>query len=495
MKQIKIIILVFALFTLSSCEKQLDIVPNFIAVESQALGSVDAIDAALSYAYGLEHNNLGTYHIMWAEMMADQLFYKATTYNLATYSNYYNRNLAAAAEELANPTSTVGVNNVKMKEMYNAINCASLVLRATTNGVAQSDITFAANKDRILGECYFLRGVANFQLLRFFSKAWGATADNSQPGIIINKEPVDDLTSQVKARSSVADVYAFIISDLNMAETLLPVAYIPGVHPVGYNGRAYKDAARGYLARVYFQQQDYVNAKTVINRLMGATAGAPSSHPLNIDVTQPFVTRGPDNTDPENIFQTTSSIIVNGPSTFWYSANESIFNIGGANGVASNSFLTDANFYAPDQRWAKLFSTIGGTQKLPLKYIMTTVQTSINIPLIRSAEMILDRAEINAMASNVSDAILDCNLIRTRASIAALPTTILQGPLLDSIRQERNRELCFEGDRLWNLKRLKLPIPAGNRAATATLPWDGLDLVFKYFNAELSRNSLLVNNY
>lgn len=497
MKKVRFILFVSFLSALASCEKQLNIVPNFIAVEEQALSTVQSIDAAISYGYQLEHSNLGTNHIIWSELMADQLYYKATTYTILNYANYYNRDMAAVAEELSSPTSTVGVNNVRVKDIYNAINMAALVIRATTANVAASDVTFADNKDRILGECYFLRGVGNFQLLRFFSRAWGATADNSQLGIVINTEPVDDRESQVKPRATVAEVYAFILDDLLKAESLLPVAYLPNIHPAGYNGRAYKDAATGYLAKVYFQKQDYVKAKESINKLIGATAGNLSKHPLNVDVTQLFLTRGPDNTDPENIFQSTSALLVNGPSTVWWNANTSLFQSSGTNGVASSSFLLkDAKFYAPDQRFIKLFATLVGTgEKMPIKYAMSTIQTSINIPLIRSAEMILDRAEINAMANSLPDAILDCNLIRVRALINPLPNGILQGPLLDSIRQERNRELCFEGDRLWNLKRLRLPIPAGNRAASATLPWDGLELVLKYFSAEASKNPLLVNNY
>jgi len=494
MKKIMLFILALPALTFWGCEKKLDIVPNFVAVESAALSSTESIDAGLSYAYFLLHSNIGTNMTLWTELMSDELFYRGTLNN---YLNFYNRNLSAAAEEQISGTDPRGVNNIKQREMYNCINFASLILRAAKNDVAAGDPTFAANKDRIMGECYFLRGVANFELLRFFSKPWGATSDNSHPGIIINLEPVDDRVSQVKARSRVSEVYAFILDDLAKAESLLPDQYNAGVHPSGYNGRAYRDAARGYLAKVYFQQQNYAAAKGAIDRLMGATPGAVSGHALDADVLQTFSTTGPNDISPEIIYQSTASVTGIGLNSFWFNGNTALYSRPttiptNVNGLASNAFKLNARFFGADQRRAKLFSVMTTGELMPIKY---SSKDNMNIPIIRSAEMLLDRAEIYAMDNSVSNAVKDCNLVRARAFIPALSEGISQPALLDSIRIERIRELCFEGDRFWNLKRLKLPIPAGDRSATALLPWDGLETVFKYLLIEQDKNPLLVNNY
>jgi hypothetical protein len=109
--------------------------------------------------------------------------------------------------------------------------------------------------------------------------------------------------------------------------------------------------------------------------------------------------------------------------------------------------------------------------------------------------MVLNRAEINAMDNHLEDAMADCNAIRSRAQITLLSMPMTQEQLLDSIRTERIRELCFEGDRLNNLRRLQLPVGPGERAGVQPIPWNSKDLVLKYTEEDMARNPLLVNNY
>lgn len=361
--------------------------------------------------------------------------------------------------------------------------------------MAASDVSWNTNKDRIMGECYFLRAVAHFELVRFWAKPWGATPDNSHPGIVLTDKPVDDRASQVKPRATLAETYAFIISQLQKAEALLPATYDGNLHSGVYNGRAYKDAARGYLAKVYFQQQDYVNAKKMIDLLVGATPGNIVNHPLQSSLTQLFSARGPDNTDPECIYQSTSSLTTNSLSTYWSASNaECIYQMGNATprGIVSTSFLQDAKFSTADQRWSILFKTLTDGKVTPVKY---SLSAQINIPIIRSAEMVLNRAEINLLDNKIEDAVKDCNAIRGRALISPLPLNIAPAALRDTLIRERIRELAFEGDRLHNLRRMKQDIPPGERLATPPVPWAGLDLVLKYSSLDMASNPLLENNY
>lgn len=483
--------LLFCLFVCGGCEKQLNIVPKFTSSEVQALGSTSGMDAALSYAYSCLHANIGLGLTVWSELMADHMGYQGT---LANYANFYKRDLTSVVQETASSSSTQLVNQTVLKQLYDGMNAASLVIRGVDNGLADQDATFAANKNRIQGEAYFVRAVCYFETVRFWARAWGATPDNSHPGLILNKTPVEDRAGQVKARATLAETYAFIIDDLTKAVALLPDGYDPAINAVSYNGRAYKDAAIAYLARVYFQQQDYVNAKRMIDQVIGSTAGALSKHTLNGSVIAPFTTRGGTNTDPENIYQTTSSIDVNSLSNYWYAAVTSPFNTSATvpNCPATAAFVADAKFIANDQRLMSWFKVYASGQLMPIKYVLNP---QINIPIIRSAEMVLDRAEINALAGNINDGVSDCNVTRARAQIALLPTSISQNSLIDSIRTERIRELCFEGDRLWNLKRLRVPISGGDRTASPAQPWDGVDLVLKFSSDDMAKNPSLVNNY
>lgn len=493
MKKKIITILVSSCFLFQSCEKMLEIVPAFTSPESLILSKVDGMDGGLNYAYQQLHTDVGRHHTLWSEAMADHLLLRGSV--LQTQMNFYNRDMDAVITETSSATDMRIVSDMRLRDLYNCANTASLILRACENGLAKDDITFASNKSRLMGECHFLRAVAHFELARFWAKPWGATPDNSHPGIVLSDVPVDDRVSQIKPRASLAAIYEFVIAELKKAEELLPETYDASQHAAVYNGRAYKDAARGYLAKVYFQQQNYPMAKQTIDGLIGATAGEPSKHPLQPSLAELFSARGPDATDPECIYQTTSSITTNSLATYWNSSNtESIYARNNANpkGVATEAFVADAHFDDADLRRTTLFATLADGRITPIKY---SIVQHLNIPLIRTAEMLLDRAEINAAANNLEDAIADCNAIRGRAQISLLPDDITQAALIDTIKLERIRELCFEGDRLHNLRRMMVPIPAGERADQTPLPWNGLELVLKYSVEDMARNPLLENNY
>lgn len=493
MKKTIFTILGLSMLLFQSCEKMLDIVPSGTSPEELILSKVDGIDGGLNYAYSNIHTDVGKNFTLWSEALADHLLLRGSV--LPTFQFFYNRDLNAIISETVSSTDLRVVSDVRIRDMYNTCNTASLILRAVEKDLPKDDITFASNKSRIMGECYFLRAVAHFELVRFWAKPWNASPDNSHPGIVLSDAPVDDRVSQIKPRATLKDTYKFIESDLLKAIEFLPDVYDASQHSAVYNGRAYKDAARAYLVKAYFQQQDYVKAKAMINDLIGATPGQPSKHPLNASLSALFSARGPDNTDPESIYQSTSSLTVNSLANWWNNTNtEAIYTMNNATpkGIVTNKFLADAKFQSSDLRWTTFFKTNADGKVTNTKYSQVA---HFNLPLIRTAEMLLDRAEINAAANNLKDAIDDCNAIRGRAQIGLLPANIAQGPLMDSIRIERIRELAFEGDRLHNLRRMQVPIPAGDRTNQATLPWDGLDLILKYSSEDMARNPLLENNY
>lgn len=489
------ILLSLPLITFQACEKRLDIVPASVSPESLILSSVDGLNGGLNFAYQQLHTDLGRHFTIWSELLSDHLLVRGGAV-LPTQQFIYDRNLDAVATEPVSSTDPRLVSDVRLRDMYNCVNTAALILRACENGLAESDLAYADNKDRIMGECYFLRAVCHFELVRYWALPWGTTADNSHPGIIINEQPVDDRISQIKPRASVAKVYAFIIRDLQKADSLLPETFVQGVHSGVYKGRAYRDAAKGFLAKVYFQQGNYVQAKEMIDQLIGSTPGVITGYPLQASLTQLFSARGAENTDPECIYQTTSSTAINASqATYWNSTNpESIYPRSAAvasKGIVTTQFITDAHFYPQDLRLT-LFKTLSDGRITPTKYCLVDF---FNIPLIRSAEMVLDRAEIYASDNRLEDAVADCNTVRQRAQIPLLTIPISKEALLDSIRTERIRELCFEGDRLHDLRRKKQMVLPGERAGIQPLAWNSKDLVLKYSQEDMARNPQLENNY
>ena len=107
-------------------------------------------------------------------------------------------------------------------------------------------------RDRMIAEAKFLRAVAHWELVKLFAQPYGYASDNSHPGVPLrttfNFNPV--------SRSSVGEVYTQVIADLETAAAELPED----------NGNyANRDAARGYLAKVYFQMNDFENAYSFAN--------------------------------------------------------------------------------------------------------------------------------------------------------------------------------------------------------------------------------------
>lgn len=107
-------------------------------------------------------------------------------------------------------------------------------------------------KAHIEGQAKFLRGLLYFNLVRIFGGV---------PLIVNGTFGLDDID---KPRSSAADVYAQIISDLQAAESLLS----PYNASDKTAGRATSASAKALLAKVYLQQRDWSNAATKAKEVM-----------------------------------------------------------------------------------------------------------------------------------------------------------------------------------------------------------------------------------
>ncbi|MEO6730059.1 MAG: RagB/SusD family nutrient uptake outer membrane protein [Ferruginibacter sp.] len=124
---------------------------------------------------------------------------------------------------------------------YQMINRANLVL-SKAPGVSDN----TALRDRLVGEARFLRGWAYFELV----SQWGE--------VPLYTETVSS-ASGFKGKSPVAEIYAFIVSDLTDAALKLPASY-----GASDNGRATKGAANSLLGRVQMQKGDYAAAKAAL---------------------------------------------------------------------------------------------------------------------------------------------------------------------------------------------------------------------------------------
>lgn len=475
-------VVVALLFT--ACNDYLDIAPTTQVASESALGTYADLEVAINGVYYQFANNalMSGNARAYGDILGDFVFMTGNTDR-----QIYNR-------------TTANQGFAVWERFYRTISGANSIIDAIENNKTSYTEKEKANVDRILGEAYFLRGVSYFEMVRLYALPWGHTSDNSQPGVIIKTKPtVSSFENQ--ARNSVAEVYDLLIKDLTKASTLLPSAYDIKTQPPSYMGRATAFAAKAYLGRVYFQQADYVKAKAAIDQVIGATPGTVENFPLNTDVLQAYRTAG----------FTTNSININKESVFlqihvlgasfsssmsgkWYSAKAGT----APNNVASKSFVATAKFWKADKRnkWIDTVRVNKVLYTFTRKYDgISPTDQNFNIPVIRSAELILDRAEINALANNANAALADVNVIRKRAGITEIPQgSISASAVLDTVRLERVRELCFDGDRLHDLRRLKADVGPGDRPGYTAVPFNHWSLLLKIPTGEIANNPLCIDN-
>ncbi|MGM9734823.1 MAG: RagB/SusD family nutrient uptake outer membrane protein [Candidatus Cryptobacteroides sp.] len=113
--------------------------------------------------------------------------------------------------------------------MYKGIYRANVILDRLT----PMDTGNTATKDRILGECHFLRSFFYFHLVRLYGE------------VPLVEHETSDASSLDMRKKSIADVYRFIIADLEEAIRILPEN--------NSNGRPTRMAAKVMLAKAYLQ--------------------------------------------------------------------------------------------------------------------------------------------------------------------------------------------------------------------------------------------------
>lgn len=314
----------------------------------------------------------------------------------------------------------------------------------------------AATADQIKGQAYAIRALVHSVLVNVFAQAYNFTPDATHAGIPYVATP--DYSKPV-SRATVKEVYAAIIADLEAALPLL--AEGPNDNRLMNQGAVKALLARIQLSAGNFQMaREYAVAVAAIKPLM--TSGFPVK----------LFTRE----DAEALFQLPpASLGVNG-STYSTTFVGSVLNAGFFFEATSDivSLLAEN---ADDLRNSWVTST--GTGWKVTKY---PVGVEPNFPepgdsyyqtALRSSEMYLIAAEAYANLGMEDSARYYLDAIRMRAIASANPSTVTGQLLLDAIHNERRKELCFEGFRMFDLLRWKQGVNRldATTPEAATLPY------------------------
>ena len=458
MKNILLIIAAFTAITFASCKKYLDIKPQFKFGDNLALSTLDGLSKTTTGAFdAIQSGNLyGGGIIANSELLADFI----TTDPISDYS----LNQLRTHQMNGFNSQASGMWN----DAYYAIMVANTVLLHLPEFEKGADTTLV---HKLRGECYFIRGAMHLELVRMFAQPAGYTSDNSHLGVPIILAPGGLTSQQSTPRSTVAQVYQQVITDLTAAEALLPAEQ---------SARASKYAAQAFLMRAFFEQNKFSEAKTWADKIVTSSGAS-----MNTDSISSTYQLTGSATNSETIFQimNTTQDVSNGPLVGRFK----LVNFPAQNKM-SPSFIT----------YIRADSTAGGLRSSNLYRVKATRYYTrkydnvyVNVPVLRFAEVLLTRAEcIVQLGGAETDARADYNQVRVRAGLVPDNSTSGQTALLAAIRGERDFELGMEGDRFFELKRRKTDFVT----TTGTFPWNDNRLVYPIPQGEITSNVNMVQN-
>ncbi|MEM9024550.1 MAG: RagB/SusD family nutrient uptake outer membrane protein, partial [Bacteroidota bacterium] len=338
----------------SGCEDILDIEPEEIILEEEAFETEDDLQQFLNSTYDVLANTFDGRSQALSECLTDNLAAPRSNDDLTEVfqrnSNFFN-----------------GTINNYYKEPYIVAFRANLLLTKFDLFPNLSE----TRRVQMEAEARFVRALAHFDVVRLFAQPFGFTPDNGHLGVVLATETFD--TPQ--PRATVRAVYNQIIEDLQFAENALPETN--GVY-------ADRNAARALLAKVYFQQNDFVNAADYAAQVINS--GRYQLGPLNRYTADP---------NPESVFATVStvdqSIGINDVRSGAYTGNYRESNAGGATLNIAADLYAIATADTSDQR-AAFYGVTNEGQANQYFWMNKFDADWFNVPILNLTDMKLIRA-------------------------------------------------------------------------------------------------------
>jgi starch-binding outer membrane protein, SusD/RagB family len=473
--------------TLNSCKKELlNPVPETSITDATAFDSPERILNQVRSIYGALKGGAfyGGRYIVYNDIRGEE-FANVTTNNITGYDVWqYNPNNTS--------TSVEGL----WGRAYSTINQANLFLdgmAAKGNTVVGS--TLAANYN---AEAKFIRALSYYSLLQFYAQPH-LDGNGSKPGLPLRLTGIKGPGQSDLARSTVAEVYAQILSDLNSAESNLPSDYGTGSGTaVLQTTRAHKNTAIALKTRVYLSMGKYAEVITEANKIVSPTAPfvAPTGvkHALQADITTVFKTP----------YTTLESILsmpfTNNSADVAGTQNQLGSYFGGEFALVANGIIADPNWNSGDKRRSFLTTTgSGSTSKTWIVGKYPSPSPFLDYaPVIRYAEVLLNLAEAKVRTTNTIDlqAVSLLNAVRNRSDATITYTAasfVTATDLLNAILKERRIEFLGEGLRNIDIMRLGLSLQPRNGVGSPIAPGT-VGYVWPIPSSELSYNKMMTDN-
>ena len=317
---------------------------------------------------------------------------------------------------------------------------------------AESDVKCDNDEDRallrhVMGECHYLRASYYYMLVNLYGKPYAPSTAASTPGVPIK------LSSKVEdkefTRASVEEVYQQILADLDAAETDLKDVTTPeNIYHVGI------DAVYIFRSRVELYMQnwskaaDYARLALQQSSYLQTIAGWSSNteYPISSDNKEVVYSNGSSCfgnivfPDPQR-----KNSAYDDPYSPVYEVSDHLVALFSDNDGRREAYITNKDDLGY-HRWS--YHKINNSYKH-----LGVYNTVSDVFSIRTAEAYLNLAEADAELGNDAEACQYLNALRDTRIEGNTAVSLSGKELVKFIREERERELCFEGHRWFDLRR------------------------------------------
>ena len=390
-----------------------------------------------TYSYGFTNKNYLLLHFMGDELQENSGQYydpDATGISKVVYGYYlWQKNVGI------NKSGQIANSEDEMWNLsYNNISVANMVIKAVDELNVSKDADILECR-RVKGEAHFLRAVYYYMLANLYGKPYDpATAATNLAVPIKLTEYIED---KEYVRNSVKEVYESINSDLDKAEEYLSHITTPKSYY-----RAGLNAVYLFRSRVYLYMQEWEKAQHYAEQSLAMNSSILDLKTISGNT---FALSG---SSPELIFTMGGSILANlifaSPGGYdgpMYHVSDYLYDLYDEDDYRKKVYVTteyDTETYKPTLRKID-----------PTKANMRRLKEASDCFLLRSSEAYLNLAEAAAMLGKDDIARQQLKTLRDYRVSIDKDIELSGDDLITFIREERFRELCYEGHRWFDLRR------------------------------------------
>lgn len=490
-KNLFIYVVAGLMISATSCKKLVQVDPKNSITPEVALADIDGYSALLVSVYDRMqgYGYYGRDLAIMGDALADNIYTVA-----AQSGNRY------AGQNLNTRNSHYGI----WGTAYGAINDLNNIL-AGIDGLTNVPTAKKSLQIQIKAEALALRGLAYFDLARVYGYEPNRIP-TSGTNANFNKSAVLRLTptklvgqADMRTRSTVVEVYTQIEKDFLAAIAAFQSLNLTSAPTNPF--RITESATHAFLGRtyLYWGGKDAAAVTEFDKAIAPAISFAKLSNAANIAGDW---RKSP---HPESLFELNyvQSVEVTGVT----GSNDGLFTYTQPTGRNANSVATFGGQTVPNELIA-LLETADARRSLIFNSATATTSTTYNwtnkysavggpytdnVRVIRYADVLLMKAEALANQTLYGDAATLVIQLRTNrgATTAGVPTT---AAIVDYIQDERRRELFFEGQRWFDLKRLGKSITKPAQSGAAGLLYTDYRLLAPIPTGEVSLNPALPQN-